>query len=148
MSWRGVDYTPVLTERQAKLTQRTKLPAGLRFPSRRLRRSSRTGKRSVADPEAIFRACCRFVLVRDKVVRYSREIVPPWHSTDPIVRRCVWHVDKGVERALLAGQAERSGLRFLKGGALRAERLDEALLANLSPPFDFHERMSPRLAPR
>jgi len=37
---------------------------------------------------------------------------------------------------------------LLKGGALRAERLDEALSANLSPRFDFHERMSPRLAPR
>src|SRR5437763_621158 len=55
------------------------------------------------------------------------EIVSPEQSTNALVRRCVWYVDNGVERALLVDPADRSVLRFSKGAAPRAHRLDEAL---------------------
>ena len=55
------------------------------------------------------------------------EIVSPEQSTNALVRRCVWYVDNGVERALLVDPADRSVLRFSKSTAPRAQRLDEAL---------------------
>jgi Uma2 family endonuclease len=55
------------------------------------------------------------------------EIVSPEQSTNALVRRCVWYVDNGVERALLVDPADRSVLRFAAGAAPRAQRFDEAL---------------------
>jgi Uma2 family endonuclease len=65
------------------------------------------------------------------------EIVSPEQSTNALVRRCVWYVDNGVERALLVDPADRSVLRFSKGAAPRAQRLDEALDLG-SVLADFH----------
>ena len=57
----------------------------------------------------------------------SIEIVSPEESINALVRRCVWYVDNGVERALLVDPADRSVVRFSKSAAPCAQRLDDAL---------------------
>jgi Uma2 family endonuclease len=55
------------------------------------------------------------------------EVVLPEQSPNALVRRCVWYVDHGVERALLVDPADQSVLRFAAGASPHAQRQDEPL---------------------
>ena len=55
------------------------------------------------------------------------EIVSPGQSPNALVRRCVWYVDNGVERALLVDPADRSVVQFETGLAPRTLRGDEPI---------------------
>ena len=65
------------------------------------------------------------------------EIVSPEQSTNALVRRCVWYVDNGVERALLVDPADRSVVRFSNGAPPCTQRLDGVLDLG-SVLADFH----------
>ena len=55
------------------------------------------------------------------------EIVSPGQSPNALVRRCVWYVDNGVERALVVDPADRSVVQFDTGLAPRTLRGDEPI---------------------
>ena len=55
------------------------------------------------------------------------EIVSPEQSTNALVRRCLWYVDKGVGTALLVDPADRSVVRFVQDQTARVLRGDERI---------------------
>ena len=55
------------------------------------------------------------------------EVVSPEQSPNALVRRCVWYVEHGVERALLVDPGDRSVVRFAAGASPQAQRQDEPL---------------------
>lgn len=55
------------------------------------------------------------------------EIVSPRQGVNKLVRRCVWYVDNGVERALLVDPDDESILQFQAGQAPRALRAEEPI---------------------
>jgi Uma2 family endonuclease len=55
------------------------------------------------------------------------EIASPGQSPNALVRRCVWYVDHGVERALSVDPADRSVVEFETGLAPRTLRGDEPI---------------------
>jgi Uma2 family endonuclease len=65
----------------------------------------------------------RFELPPDVAI----EIVSPDQSPNRLVRRCLWYVDHGAERALLVDPADESVLQFAAGLPPKAVAADEPI---------------------